>query len=140
MALDEAKPYQKTTQLARKERRYRRKPASPKQWAAIISEKQGPCRVCGSPPPNQMHHIVPRDRGGDDVPENIAPLCAHCHRLVEARDPSACKQLVQTTWEGAQAEPGARGGVKDEYSYCCEKAGDDWPERIYLIRYVRPSA
>jgi hypothetical protein len=42
-------PYPKGKQLARGQRRYRRKVASPKQWQAIIAAKQGPCRVCCHP-------------------------------------------------------------------------------------------
>ena len=49
---DEAKPYPKAQQLARGERRYRRKVASAKQWQRIAAEKQGPCRVCRDPASN----------------------------------------------------------------------------------------
>jgi len=41
-------PYPKSAQLARQEKRYRRKVASPKMWARIAAEKQGPCRACAA--------------------------------------------------------------------------------------------
>ena len=44
-----ADPYPKSRQLARGERRYRRKVASAKQWQAIMAAKIGPCRVCCDP-------------------------------------------------------------------------------------------
>jgi 5-methylcytosine-specific restriction endonuclease McrA len=84
-----ADPFPKSKQLARGERRYRRKVASPKQWQAIIAAKGGPCRVCSDPASNgrvhgliEFHHLVSRARGGDDVAENIVPLCHDCHDAV----------------------------------------------------------
>jgi 5-methylcytosine-specific restriction endonuclease McrA len=80
---------------------YRRKVASRKQWARIAAEKTGPCRVCGSVENGrmetriQLHHLVPRSRGGDDQAENIVPLCQRCHELVTIRDPQAILQLAE---------------------------------------------
>lgn len=139
MALDEAKPFPKSQQTAVRTKKYRRKVASAKQWQAILAEKQGPCRLCGAPPPSQMHHLIPRDRGGADVAENLIPLCYLCHLNVENRDPDYCARLVESTWEN-QPEPGRMGGAKDEYSYACEAVGDDWPERVYRIRFSVPAA
>ena len=48
-------PFPKSVQLARGERRYKRKVASPKQWQAISEAKRGPCRVCSDRNP------APRD-------------------------------------------------------------------------------
>ena len=87
-----AEPFPKSRQLARGERRYRRKVASPKQWQAIIAAKQGPCRACVNVQGNgrdlgivEFHHLVPRDLGGDDVADNIVPLHSYCHGLVTDR-------------------------------------------------------
>lgn len=140
LAKQDVQPHWKATALARPNKRYRRKVASPKQWAAIRAAKTDgfPCRVCRELGPMDPHHIVPRDRGGDDVAENIAPLCRRDHDLVEGRDPAACLALIVSTWQD-QPEPGKLGGAKDEYSYACEAAGDDWPERIYGVKYTRPA-
>lgn len=35
----------------------------------------------------ELHHILNRSHSGDDRIANLAPLCASCHRLIEARDP-----------------------------------------------------
>lgn len=140
MPLDgDARPMPKAVQLATRTRRYRRKVAGPRQWQAILAEKQGPCRLCGAPPPSQMHHLIPRDRGGADVAENCVPLCAACHQRVEAREKDACQRLVASTWLD-QPSPGERGGAQDEYSWACEHHGNNWPERVYGLRYVRPGA
>jgi hypothetical protein len=131
-------PFPKTIQTARRTKKYRRKVASSKQWAGLIAERQGPCRLCAAPPPNDMHHLIPRDRGGGDVAENLIPLCRECHHRIEAREPGLCGALVASTWMN-QPEPGPNGGAQDEYSFACEAAGDDWPERVYGIRYRRPA-
>jgi 5-methylcytosine-specific restriction endonuclease McrA len=83
-----ADPYPKSRQLARGERRYRRKVASRKQWQAIIDEKGSRCRLqlCGGVlSPIEYHHVVSRSHGGDDVADNIVPLCAICHGMVTRR-------------------------------------------------------
>ncbi len=82
-------PDPKSRTLARLQKRYRRKVATPKQWQAIQNAKQGPCRVCEAPPPNELHHLVSRAALGDDVAENIVPLCPVCHDAITCRDTAA---------------------------------------------------
>ncbi len=125
----DAKPYPKSAQLARGERRYRRTVASPKQWQAIIEAKRGPCRVCGNAPGRESarveyHHLVPRDLGGDDTADNIVPLCPSCHVCITDRSHVTalllCEQLTDA-----------------EYGYAVGKLGEDVWERCYGIRYTR---
>jgi hypothetical protein len=122
-------PFPKSSQLARGERRYRRRVASPKQWQAIAAEKQGPCRVCVQPSSNghgwhkiQWHHIVPRAAPyfGDDVAENIAPLCLDCHPLVTRRDRAACRALAASLTDS-------------EYAYVIARCGEGALERLYGV-------
>jgi len=76
-------------------KRYR---ASRKEWAhmrRVFSTSR--CLVCAGEW-TELHHVLPRDGGGpypcgDDVVVNVAPLCAPCHRKVEARDPEALAAL-----------------------------------------------
>lgn len=125
----EAKPYSKAQQLARGARRYRRKVASPKQWQAIIAAKGPQCRLA---PWNittptldvQYHHLIPRDFGGDDVADNIVPLCQHDHDMVTRREPEHVRALLSSLSDA-------------EYAYAVGKAGEDWAERIYGLRYSR---
>lgn len=128
-----AQPRPKSAQLARGQRRYRRKVASPKRWQAIIAAKQGPCRVCCDPATNgrifghiEFHHVVPRDAPwfGDDVAENIAPLCPTCHPLVTALEPTACRALLAALTD-------------DEYAYCVAKRGEAFFTRAYGLEYRR---
>jgi predicted restriction endonuclease len=121
-------PFPKSRQLARGERRYRRKVASPKQWQAIIAAKRGRCRVCvqvGDWQVNavQYHHVVSRADGGDDVPDNIVPLCWTHHAMVSRGQP-VCKSLLASLSDA-------------EYAYMVDKGGEDYPERAYGIRYER---
>jgi hypothetical protein len=50
---------------------------------------EGRCRICGRTGPLNGHHLVPRSQGGDDVWENIVPLCGSgvmgCHGMIEER-------------------------------------------------------
>lgn len=36
-------------------------------------------RVCSGKREAQVDHIIPRDRGGSDDPENLQTLCISCH-------------------------------------------------------------
>lgn len=124
MALGEPKPYPKTGQLARQERRYRRKVASPKQWQAIAAERQGPCLVCGAAAPNELHHVLPRDRGGEDKAKNIAPLCRICHDKIELRRPRTVRAFLAALDD-------------DTYAYAVTEGGEDVWERVYGLVYAR---
>lgn len=117
-------PFPKTQQTARAERRYKRKVASPKQWQAIAAAKQGPCRVCGDPPPNELHHIFSRAQGGSDVADNIAPLCHGCHGFITRRNQPTIKAFLSTLTD-------------EEYAYVVEHGGEDFFERAYGLRYDR---
>ena len=131
----EAKPYSKAQQLARGERRYRRKVASPKQWQALRAEKLDGmlCRVCDGYRQEDytytltmgLHHLIPRGQGGDDVADNLVPLHNVCHDDVHnRRDQDVIRNLL--------------GSLSDaEYAYAVGKAGEDWAERIYGLRYSR---
>jgi 5-methylcytosine-specific restriction endonuclease McrA len=127
--MTDAKPYPKAKQLGRGERRYRRKVASPKRWAAIMDAKRGPCRVCKRATTHlqafragsvTFHHLVPRDFGGDDVADNIVPLCFACHELVTGLEPRACLALCANLTDA-------------EYAYAIGKLGEGAFERVYRV-------
>lgn len=67
------------------------------QWIDIEVAKRDRCRICETTFGTSFHHIVPKSLGGDDLKDNIVPLCGDgvrgCHGLVEARDPEACATL-----------------------------------------------
>ncbi len=122
-------PFPKAKQLARGERRYRRKVASPKQWQAIQATKCTECRVCGANYTHdraliEAHHLIPRDYHGDDVSANIVGLCGVCHRAVEARAVTQTTKLLSRLTDA-------------EYAYAVDKLGEAVWERVYGIEYQR---
>ena len=44
----------------------------------------GACVHCGTTQDLQVHHVVAARDGGPTTPQNLAVLCARCHRDVEA--------------------------------------------------------
>lgn len=100
-------PFPKSRQLARGERRYRRKVASPKQWQSIIDAKGTRCRLAPNCErmflPVEYHHLVSRSRGGDDVADNIVPLCKACHEGVTWRIPEALEDLGSALTDSERA-------------------------------------
>lgn len=69
---------------------------SRERWKELRAVKDGPCRICGQQPPNELHHLYSRARGGDDVPENLVPLCTVCHDAVTCNDTAALRVLYAT--------------------------------------------
>lgn len=104
-------PHPKAAQLARGTRKYRRVVAGAKQWQRIAADKTGPCRVCSEPANNgrlyghiELHHLVPRSSPwfGDDVADNIVPLCPDCHAEVTAGN-QATIALLRASLSEAEA-------------------------------------
>lgn len=124
MALGEPKPFPKQAQLARTAKRYKRKVASAKRWQQIFEAKQGPCRVCAAPPPNQMAHLVSRAHGGSDTEANVVPLCQDCHRLFDGYDQETCEQVAASLTDA-------------EYALCVERLSEGGWERRFRVRFKR---
>jgi hypothetical protein len=120
-------PYPKSAQLARRDRKYTRKVASPKRWQQIIDAKQGPCRVCQMPAPNEMAHLIPRSRGGHDTNWNIIPLCRDCHALFDQYDRDTCLAIVDSLTD-------------DEYAGLVQNQGEQVFEQRFKVDYTRRSA
>jgi 5-methylcytosine-specific restriction endonuclease McrA len=120
-------PDPKSRTLARGERRRFRRKASMAEWTRIVKAKIGPCRVCCDPGSNgsqwgkiQMHHLVSRARGGDDVADNIVPLCLGCHDQVTREAPIAREILAANLTDA-------------EYAYVVGKLGEDGPARLFGV-------
>ena len=141
-----AQPYTKEMQLGGTPKRYRRTIAGRKRWEAIIADKAGPCRICGNGENGRVesritfHHVVPRSSPwfGDDVPDNLVPVCLGCHDLIERRGeimlggrrgiarrrhPIAVELVVSLT--------------DAEYAYAIQRGGEAFWERCYGITYSR---
>lgn len=122
-----ARPYPKSTQLVRGQRRYHRKVASARRWQQIIDAKGSVCRSCNAPPPNQLHHLIPRAQGGSDTESNIIPLCQECHGLVTRNDADTIRAMLASLSD-------------DEYAYAIEHGGESFFERSYGLKYDRAAA
>ena len=68
----------------------------------IYAMQNGRCACCGRPI-EHFHHIVPRSKGGSDVPENIIGLCKDCHDRIHKGDKDTRARLD-------------RAGLKKKYS------------------------
>lgn len=126
--MTDAKPYPKRSQLHRPARRPKRIVATKAQWAVIAAAKLGPCRVCCDPGHNgsqfgriQLHHLVPRSQLGDDVADNIAPVCLACHAAVTTRDSGALLAIASSLTDA-------------EYAYCIGKLGEGAIERLFGVK------
>jgi hypothetical protein len=85
------------------------------------------CWVC-SEPWRELHHIYPRGQGGDDVVENLAPVCRRCHGRIESRDPVSRSLLRQSL-------------MPSHLEYLIGKLGDSektlaWLDRNYAVVYA----
>lgn len=125
--MPDVQPYTKDSQLKPgRPRRYRRKVAGPKQWQAIQAEKGSVCRLSDVALDEvhhehiDYHHLVSRARGGDDVADNIVPLCLFCHISVTTDSPRPCALLAERLTDA-------------EYAYIIGKLGEAGPERLFGV-------
>jgi 5-methylcytosine-specific restriction endonuclease McrA len=120
-------PDPKSRSLARGERRRFRHKATKDEWARIVKQKVGPCRVCCDPISNghgfpvvEFHHLVSRAQGGDDVADNVIPLCNPCHEQVTRRNPVDLGCIRVSMTDG-------------EYAYVVGKLGEGGMERLFGV-------
>jgi len=87
--------------------------------------REGRCRVCGQARGLTRHHLLNRSQGGDDVDDDIVPVCdgpgVTCHRKLTTRDPATLATL--------------RNRLSDaEVAYCVGKIGRVRFDRLYPAR------
>jgi hypothetical protein len=49
----------------------------------IIERDNGRCKSCGTDKYLTVHHIIPRNEGGDEDFDNLITLCLDCHNEIE---------------------------------------------------------
>jgi 5-methylcytosine-specific restriction endonuclease McrA len=99
-----------------------RKMATREEWTTLRAAKLGPCRICETlVGPMEFHHLVPRSQGGDDVADNLVPLCAACHGGVTRRFQPDRFDLAANLTDG-------------EYAYIVGKLGPDALWRLFGVR------
>lgn len=80
---------------------------------AVMNRDGYRCRMpgCGKTHFLEVHHLVPRSRGGGNEPDNLVTLCSSCHRFVHesgaagllpAASPALRGQLAATPMEGSR--------------------------------------
>lgn len=118
-------PYWKETQLARGPKTRGRQKAGKKRWEQIRTAKDGPCRICGGAPPNELHHLAPKGAaGGADTESNLVPLCHHDHQRVTRYDREACAVLRRALTDA-------------EYAYAVDVLGEARFESRYPVKWER---
>lgn len=80
------------------------------------------CRLCRGRLALERHHLVPKGQRGDDVDENLVPLCggfgAGCHDRITQNDPEALSLLRGRLWP-------------EEEAYVARRMGWAWLEARY---------
>lgn len=87
--------------------------ASRDGWLKLRAAKLGICRVCLHPESEniELHHLVPRSQGGDDLAANLVPLCHECHDAITRRAPLERLELAESLEDA-------------EYAYIVGKLGE----------------
>jgi hypothetical protein len=74
------------------------------------------CAHCGMRP-IERHHVVPRGQGGDDVAEDLCPLCRSCHGKLEGHE-SEWRAIAMSVRSYVFARP-------ERLAYVLGKLGED---------------
>jgi 5-methylcytosine-specific restriction endonuclease McrA len=108
-------------------KKYRRKVASPKRWAAILDAKVSECRACGGREQLDAHHIVRKGSPffGDDTESNVIGLCRACHDDFHRGDKKVRKILRYRFTDEETAYATQRGGE----TYLDERYWDPFKDR-----------
>jgi 5-methylcytosine-specific restriction endonuclease McrA len=48
----------------------------------VLDRDKHVCRACGSKHGLDVHHVIMRSLGGEDLPKNLISLCRSCHQAV----------------------------------------------------------
>lgn len=62
------------------------------------------CALCGDPRTLQLHHYIPRARGGADHPMNLITLCPYCHNVVHGKIDPPADYMTKEEVEQAEAQ------------------------------------
>ena len=65
----------------------------------IIKQHDSKCQSCGYKGTVDLHHIIPKNKGGNDNEENLMLLCYPCHLKIEGRNMSESSNKY---WEWIQ--------------------------------------
>lgn len=82
-------------------------------WKTEVKLRDGRCVNCCSPFYLEVHHIVPRSQGGEDLVENGITFCGFCH--VPLFHDKSYKYKVKKSWLD-----------ESQINYIIKKKGAEW--------------
>lgn len=69
----------------------------------VLERDDHSCVSCGSEGDLQVHHIIPRDSGGENSEDNLATLCADCHFYAHGGGrPIDDRRIETATWNSVE--------------------------------------
>jgi len=82
----------------------------------VLERDDHVCVSCGSEDEIQVHHIIPRDQGGENAEGNLATLCADCHYYAHGGgQPTEGGGYSAASWDSVEYEDQAE--FWDEWVY-----------------------
>ena len=84
------------------------------------------CAICGNNDYLEIHHITPKEEGGNDDYDNLILLCACCHAAIHKRAYDAAKKNINTSIDYESAIP-----ILDAY-FANEIGARETKERLNL--------
>jgi 5-methylcytosine-specific restriction endonuclease McrA len=86
------------------------RPKLPAEWHRLrrrVLRSASRCAQCGGVGPFDVDHVVPRSRGGTDVPSNLRALCRPCHASKTAAEGHArARELRERRLRPRDRHPG----------------------------------
>ena len=103
-------------------RRRGRVTASRDKWLDLRRDKleTWECRICRNYMARELHHLVSRSLGGDDLADNLVGLCRECHGSVTARYAPNLRVLAENLTDA-------------EYAYVIGKLGEGAMSRLFGV-------
>jgi hypothetical protein len=95
--------------------------ATSEEWDDLRAAKAAPSRISGEQHFIELHHLVPRSQGGDDVADNLIPLTRDEHRVITDYNPGfrALRAAIRHSL------------TKAEIAYVVGKKGKEWLDLNY---------
>lgn len=102
-------PVPKPSYKRRKPTRKQRNNFSSKIRLQILERDGEVCKECGHRKATQIHHVMPRSRGGRGVETNGLPLCHECHTQIHMN------AELMTKWQEIYEQRYGLDYFKDEW-------------------------
>lgn len=65
----------------------------------ILKRDKRICQICGKIGAGQVHHLIPKSKGGPDSEDNLVTLCGKCHLLISPVPESLLKRILDMNSE-----------------------------------------